>query len=170
MKMLIVAMLFGAAPLFAQSLPTVSGTAQDPVSLAQSAVAAIPPGKWAGKLDLSLDFTVGGWQSLKSADQAYGVSKKFWSLQKGGNVLVNVGFFAGVQKPLVPLASSPLRFLGGDVIQVPGSTLDWALGTNWGSQWAPKLKTGILFAHDLSRLAKTHLFGDFIGIGAAYPI
>ncbi len=96
------------------------------------------------------------------------MSKRLWSLSKGGYLLLNVGVFAGIEKPLVPLAGSPVRFLAGDVIQVPGSALDWALGTKWGDAWVPNLKTGVLFAHDLSRLSKTHLFGDFIGIGGSY--
>ena len=172
MKTLIAALFvaLAAAPLHAQSLPTVSGTAQDPVALAQAAVAAIPPGAWVGKLDLTRDFAVGGWQSLKSADEAYGVSKRFWSLNKGGQDLLNVGLFAGVNKPLVPLAASPLKFLGGATIAVPGSTLDWALGTNWGAQWVPALKTGVLCAYDLSRPKALKAVPDFVGIGASYLI
>jgi len=123
----------------------------------------------AGRLDLSSMPSIGAWQSLTSADQAVGVSKRLFHMDYAGQPLVNLSVFAGVSKPMVEPAT-PVRFLAGDVIQVPGSTLDWALGTDWGSKWLPKLKTGILFAHDLSRLSKTHLFGDFIGIGAAYPI
>ncbi len=150
-----------AGPLFAQTAP-------DPLALAQAAVAAVPSGKWAGKIDLTPDFALGTWQSLKSADEAFGLSKRVWHLDKGGQTLVNVGLFAGVQKPIFTAPGSAPRFLGGDIIGVPGSTLDWALGTKWGDAWAPRLKTGVLFAHDLTRIAKTHLFGDFIGIGASY--
>ncbi len=125
---------------------------------------------WAGKLDMTSLPAIGGWQSLKSADQAFGATKRLFHADYNGNVLVNISVFAGVTKPMLTEPATPIRFLAGDVIQVPGSTLDWALGTKWGSAWAPKLKTGILFAHDLSRIAKTHLFGEFVGIGASYPL
>jgi hypothetical protein len=124
----------------------------------------------AGRLDLSSPPSVGGWQSLKSADQAFGVSKRLLHLDYKGQSLVNLSVFAGITKPMLTEPATPIRFLGGDVVQLPGSDLDWALGTNWGSQWLPKLKTGVLFAHDLSRISKTHLFGEFWGVGAAYPI
>lgn len=121
----------------------------------------------AGRLDLPSLPAVGVWQSLTDSSQAVGISKRFFHLDYSGQPLVNVSLFAGVTKPMVQPAT-PVRFLAGDVIQVPGSTLDWALGTNWGDKWAPNLKTGILFAHDLSRIAKTHLFGDFQGIGVQW--
>lgn len=172
MKIAIAALFIALAtvPSRAQTLATVSGTAQDPVALAQAAVASIPSGNWAGKVDLTPDVALGTWQSLKSTDQAFGISKRFLHLDKGGNTLVNVGLFAGIEKPIFTAPGAAPCFLGGDIISIPGSTLDWALGTKWGDAWAPRLKTGVLFAHDLSRLNKTHLFGDFIGIGATYLI
>lgn len=182
MKIHIVAALVAlAVQVHAQSLPTVSGTASDATFVAQGAdqvqqiaaltqqgLAAIPAGSWAGKLDLNRDFALGGWQSLKSADEAYGISKRVWSLQKGGQTLMNVGLFIGADKPLVPLVSSSPRLLGGATIAVPGSTLDWALGTNWGAQWVPSLKTGLLCAYDLFRPKTLKSVPDFVGIGAAY--
>lgn len=123
----------------------------------------------AGRLDLTSLPAVGAWQSLKSPEEAIGVSKRLFHLDYADQPLVNLSLFAGASKPVVE-PPAPMRFLAGDVVQVPGSTLDWALGTKWGDAWLPKLKTGVLFAHDLSRLAKTHLFGDFIGVGVAYPI
>lgn len=152
------------------SLATVSGTAQDPLALAAAAEASIPAGAWAGKLDTTKDFSVGGWQSLKSADEAYGVSKPIWSLQKGGQPLLNVGIFAGIDKPLVPLASSAPKFLGGATISVPGSTLDWALGTNMGAMWVPRLKTGVLYAQDFTRPKAMTWGSGFVGVGASYPL
>ncbi len=121
-----------------------------------------------GKFDLTTLPAIGAWQSVTSADQALGVSKRFFHADYNGNVLVNVSLFAGATKPMLTEPATPIRFLAGDVIQVPGSTLDWALGTKWGAAWAPRLKTGILFAHDATRLAKTHLFGEFQGIGVSY--
>jgi hypothetical protein len=181
MNIIIAALLFVlAGPAIAQDAPqapaapapvvVAAPASPDPLALVQAAAASIPAGKWAGKADLALNVSLGTWQSLKSTDQAFGISKRFFHLDKGGQTLVNVGLFAGVQKPIFTAPSSTPRVLGGDIIGVPGSTLDWALGTKWGDAWAPRLKTGVLFAHDLTRLAKTHLFGDFIGIGASYLI
>lgn len=134
--------------------------------LASAAHASIP---LAGRLDLPSMPSVGAWQSLTSVDQAFGVSKRLFHIDYAGQPLVNISLFAGVTKPLSS-PPTPVRFLAGDVIQVPGSALDWALGTKLGDAWLPKLKVGVLFAHDLSRLAKTHLFGDFVGVGAAWPL
>lgn len=124
---------------------------------------------WSGKLDLVTLPSIGAWQSLTSTDQAIGVSKRFFHLDYSAQPLINVSLFGGGMKPMLSEPSAPVRFLAGDVISVPGSTLDWALGTKWGDKWIPNLKTGILFAHDVSRLSKTHLFGDFQGIGAMWP-
>lgn len=124
-------------------------------------------GPLAGKLDLDSLPSVGLWQSVTSVDQAFGVSKRLVHLDYAGQPLVNVSLFFGATKPIVEPAT-PVRYLAGDVVQVPGSTLDWALGTKMGDAWLPRLKTGVLFAHDLSRLSKTHLFGEFQGVGISY--
>ncbi len=134
--------------------------------VATSARAAIP---LAGRLDLDSMPSVGAWQSLTSVDQAVGLSKRVFHADYSGQVLVNVSVFAGVTKPVAEPAT-PIRFLAGTVIAVPGSTLDWALGTKMGDAWLPRLKTGVLFAHDLSRLAAAHIKPDFIGVGASYAI
>lgn len=122
----------------------------------------------AGRVDTTTLPSIGLWQSVTSADQAVGVSKRLLHLDYAAQPLVNVSLFAGATKPMLSEPATPMRWLAGDVIAVPGSTLDWALGTKMGDQWVPNLKTGVLFAHDLSRIAKTHLFGDFIGVGAAW--
>ena len=162
MKGLVVAALValgGAASALAQGVLV-------QVLMPQPARAASP---LAGRLALDPSPNFGAWQSLTSADQATGFSERFFHVDYAGQPLVNVSAFAGITKPITQ-AAAPIRFLAGDVVAVPGSTLDWALGTKWGDAWLPKLKTSVLFAHDLSRLSKTHLFGDFIGIGATYPI
>ena len=170
---------FGIAPIYrgdfarhqillAQAPTGTVAPASDPVTILAQAQADLPAGKWAGKLDLTKDFALGGWQSLKSADEAYGISKPVWSLLKGGQPILNVGLFAGIDKPLVPLASSSPKFLGGLTVAVPGSTLDWALGTNMGAQWVPALKTGLLCAYDVSRPKALKAVPDFVGIGASY--
>ncbi len=133
------------------------------------AVAAPSHAALAGRLDLVSLPSFGAWQSLTSIDQAVGVSKRFFHADYDGNVLVNLSLFAGATKPVVEPAI-PMRILAGSVVAVPGSTLDWALGTKWGDAWLPRLKTGILFAHDLSRLAHAQIKPDFIGIGASYLI
>lgn len=122
-----------------------------------------------GHLDLTSAPSLGAWQSLTSTDQAFGFSKRFFHVDYAGQPVINVSLFAGATKPVF-LPAVPVRFLAGDVIQVPGSTLDWALGTKMGDTWLPRLKTGVLFAHDLSRLSTTHFKPDFIGIGAAWPL
>lgn len=125
---------------------------------------------WSGKWDFTPDATIGGWQSIKSADQAVGVSKRFWHVDKGSDPILNLGLFGGGSKPLLSEPSSSLRILGGVTIAVPGSVIDWALGTNWGSQWIPALKTGILCAYDVTRLKSLKAVPDFVGIGASYPL
>lgn len=134
------------------------------------AVSARASSPLAGRLDLDSLPSLGAWQSLTSTDQAFGLSKRLFHLDYAGQPLVNVSIFAGASKPALTEPATPVRFLAGDVIQVPGSTLDWALGTKWGDAWLPKLKTGVLFAHDLSRLAAAHFAPDFIGVGASYPL
>lgn len=123
---------------------------------------------WAGRLDLTSPAALGAWQSLTSIDQAIGISKRFFHIDYAGQPMLNLSVFGGVSKPITD-PGLPARFLAGDVVQVPGSALDWALGTKWGDAWLPPLKTGVLFAHDLSRIAKAHLKPDFIGIGASWP-
>lgn len=143
--------------------------AQKVAGLAQEAVRALPSGPWNGRLDRSLsDFRLGGWQSLKSLDQAYGVSKPVWALNKGDEPLLNFGLFAGVKKPLDPLVSSSPRFLAGETVAIPGHAFDWALGTNMGSYWLPKAKAGILIAHDWTRPSQLKLCPDFVGVGLTY--
>ena len=160
-------------------LATVSGTAVespvpvfagDPVAsaLANQVVADLPSGAWNGRFDRNPDFHIGGWQSLKSLDQAYGISKPVWSLNKGDTQILVVGLFAGVKKPLDPLASSGVRFLAGETVVVPGHAFDWALGTKMGSYWLPKAKAGLLIAHDWSRPKALKLVPDFVGLGLTY--
>lgn len=125
---------------------------------------------WTGRMDWTSLPSYGAWQSVTSADQAVGLSKHFWTLAKDQSPLLNLGLFAGVSKPMLSDPSASTRFLGGSNVAVPGAALDWALGTSWGQKWLPKLKTGMVFAHDLSRPSQLHWKPDFIGVGASYPI
>jgi hypothetical protein len=122
----------------------------------------------AGKIDLTTLPAIGVWQSLQSTDQAIGVSKRFFHVDADAQPLLNVGLFAGGTKPLLSNAGQTTRFLMGETIGVPGSTLDWALGTTWGDKWVPQLKTGILIAHDWSRIHAMHILPDFIGAGVTW--
>lgn len=121
-----------------------------------------------GKLDTTPDFAIGTWQSVRSADQAFGVAKHVWSLNYGANAVLNVGLFAGAQKPLLSEPGTAARPVAGPTFAVPGSTLDWALGTNWGAQWVPDLKTGVLVGYDFSRPKALSIVPGFVGVGAAY--
>jgi hypothetical protein len=122
---------------------------------------------WTGRFDWTSLPAYGAWQSVDSDEQAVGLSKHLWTLARDTQPLLSLGVFVGVKKPLL---SPPVTVLGGSTVAVPGSALDWALGTKWGAAWLPKLKTGMMFSHDLSRPRQLHLKPDFIGIGASYPI
>ncbi len=135
--------------------------------LAAAPARAVP---WAGKLDLTSPLTLGGWQSIKSADQATGLSKRLFHLDAGDQPVLNVGLFGGVSKPLLTAPSGAPHALGGLTVAVPGSTLDWALGTSWGAAWLPKLKTGILAAYDLTRIKALKAVPDFVGVGFQWPL
>lgn len=124
--------------------------------------------QWAGKLDLVSLPTIGAWQSVQSVEQAFGVSKRWFHLDTSGQTVLNVGVFGGVSKPLLSEPSAAPHALGGLTFAVPGSTLDWALGTNWGDMWLPRLKTGLLAAYDLSRFKTLHVVPGFVGIGGQW--
>lgn len=137
--------------------------------VAAALLAALPSrAQWAGRLDLTSPPTLGAWQSLRSADQAFGLSKRLFHLDCGDQVALNVGVFGGASKPLLTAPAGGARALGGLTVAVPGSTLDWALGTAWGAAWLPRLKTGVLCAYDLTRLRALKAVPDFVGVGAAW--
>lgn len=122
----------------------------------------------AGKLDLASKPAYGAWQSVESTDQAIGLTKHLWTLSKDAQPLVNVGIFAGASKPMLSEPAAPLRPLGGVTVAIPGSLLDYALGTKWGDTWAPRLKTGLLLADDFTRPSQLHLRPTFVGVGITY--
>lgn len=125
---------------------------------------------WAGKLDLTTLPALGAWQSLESPDQAVGFAKRFWYLDRDGQEMIRVGLFGGVSKAMFSDPPAPARPLGGATLAVPGSLLDWALGTSWGAMWLPRLKTGLLGAYDLTRISQLHARPTFFGLGIAYPL
>lgn len=123
---------------------------------------------WTGRIDRTSPPSIGGWQSLKSADQAFGVSKRVYYVDTDGQPVLNLGLFAGVSKPLFSEPAAAPHALGGVTVAVPGSALDWALGTKWGDAWLPALKTGLLCAYDLTRLKALKAVPDFVGVGASW--
>lgn len=125
--------------------------------------------QWAGKLDATSLPSIGAWQSVRSLDQAFGVSKRAFHIDSGAQPVLNVCLFGGVSKPVFSSPASTPHALGGLTFAVPGSALDWALGTTWGDMWLPRLKTGVLAAYDLTRVKALHIDPSFIGIGAAWP-
>jgi hypothetical protein len=123
---------------------------------------------WAGKLDLSSIPAAAAYQSLTSADQAFGFQKHVWGLEYDGQEMMSLSVQASIVKPTLS-AESP-RFVAGPVIAVPGSLLDWTLGTTWGQQWLPKAKTGFTAAPDVTRLNDISVRNTFFGFGIAYPV
>lgn len=123
-----------------------------------------------GRLDFTTAPALGAWQSLTSVDQAVGLSKRVWHLDKDEQELVRLGIFGGVFKPMFSEPAAAPHALGGFTLAVPGSLLDWALGTSWGQAWLPKLKTGLLGAYDLTRPSALHARPSFFGFGLAYPL
>lgn len=123
-----------------------------------------------GKLDLASAPSLGAWQSVTSPDQALGVAKNIATLQKDGRELAHLGIFGGGFKPMLSDPGVGPRVIIGLTAGVPGSDLDWLLGTNWGNQWIPALKTGMLFGYDISRPKSLRPMPDFIGLGASYKV
>ena len=124
---------------------------------------------WAGKLDTSLDIYASAYQSFTDARQALGFEKRVISLNYNGQEVAKLGLFAGTTHDLSSLGAAP-RAVGGATFAVPGSLLDWALGTKMGAAWLPKLKTGVTASYDLVRPSQAHLHPDFYGFGIAYPV
>lgn len=127
------------------------------------------PGKWAGKLDFKT-LSPGFYQSLYNSDSAYGVGLKAWHLDKGDKEVLNTGLFLGIHRQGAVLAGAPIKDFGGATFAIPGSALDWALGTNMGATWVPRLKTGIMAGYDLFRPRNLHARPDFVGFGIHYPV
>jgi hypothetical protein len=122
-------------------------------------------GKWAWSTP-----AIGAWQSLNSADQALGVKEDLWTIHANAQPLCVFGWEFSVTKPMVSSPRDPVRFVGGPTFSVPGSLLDWTLGTPWGQQWLPKAKTGLTAAPDLTRLNAIGVKNTFFGFGITYPV
>ena len=113
---------------------------------------------------------LGAWQSLKNADQAIGVKEDLWTIHVNGQPLCVFGWQFSVTKPMLSSPNDPVRFVGGPTFLVPGSLLDWTLGTTWGQQWLPKAKAGLTAAPDVMRLNDISINNTFFGLGISYPI
>lgn len=124
---------------------------------------------WAGKLDKTIIPYASAYQSFSSAEQALGFEKRIVSLDYNGQEVAKLGVFAGASHDLSAVGAAP-KAVAGPTFAMPGSLLDWALGTTWGQQWLPKLKTGVNVSWDLVRPSQAHVKPDFIGFGIAYPV
>lgn len=174
----LVALVVFSASANAQTLPAVSGTASDPAPVVSApapdiaqvlASANVPSGPWVGKLTPASLPSVAAYQSFTSAAEAVGIHKDVWSLYKGKNEVLRVGVFVGVYRSfLLAPKNNSMRVLGGNTIMVPGSVLDWALGTKYGDKYLPALKTGILLSYDLTRPSELHALPSFAGPGVSY--
>lgn len=122
---------------------------------------------WAGKLDATIIPYASAYQSFTDATEAVGFEKRVVSLNYDGQEVAKLGVFAGVASGAVGVAP---KAVAGPTFAVPGSLLDWALGTTWGQQWLPRLKTGVTASYDLVRPSQAHWRPDFYGFGIAYPV
>lgn len=113
---------------------------------------------------------VGAWQSLTNADQALGLKEDLWTIHVNHQPLCVFGLEASVTKPAISSPDDPVRFVGGPTLSVPGSLLDWTLGTTWGQQWLPKAKAGLTAAPDVTRLNAIGFKNTFFGFGITYPV
>lgn len=146
------------------SLPILSGTASDILQLVNaSAAAKLPDGPWAGRSQLKSFPSIALAQSFTTTDQAIGIHKDLVSLYKGGYEVIRVGVFGGFYKPIFTSNGQGPRSLAGGTILVPGSALDWVMGTNYGNKFLPALKSGVLVAYDITRPNSLGLRPDFVG-------
>lgn len=122
-----------------------------------------------GKLVLGSP-SLGAWQSLDSADQAIGLKEDILLVHVNGQPLVVFGWQASVEKHMVSSVGDPVRFISGPTLAVPGSLLDWTLGTSWGQKWLPKAKVGLTAAPDVTRLNSIGFKNTFYGFGLTYPV
>lgn len=154
---------------YSQTTAPVNAATLNTLQLAQAAsVSKMPAGPWAGRLDLKSPPTLAAYQSFTSYDQAFGLQKNVWSLYKGPYEVVRLGVFGGYYKPVFSSPNQSPRSIGGPTVLVPGSVLDWAMGTNYGAAWLPSLKTGILLGYDLTRIKALGIKPDFAGPGITY--
>lgn len=122
---------------------------------------------WAGRLDTSIIPYASAYQSFTDSREALGFEKRIVSLSYAGNEIAKFGVFVGEASGAIGVAP---KAVAGPTFALPGSLLDWALGTTWGAQWLPKLKTGVTASYDLVRPSQAHLKPDFYGFGIAYPV
>jgi hypothetical protein len=157
-----------AAPAAAAPAADVSAavtTAQTVLSLS---------GPWAGRFYKPSVPSPALWQSVDSPDQVLGAAEPVWHLDKGNTTVLNLAVGGGAhindaQAGTTPDARAAKGYLG-PVVQVPGSLLDATLGTTWGQQWAPALKTGVLFGYNLLEWGTLHAYPGFVGLGVSYPV
>jgi hypothetical protein len=101
------------------------------------------------------------YQSVTAVDESIGVHEGIWRVDYDTQTLVDLGAFAGGTR-------QDEKIIAGPTAKVPGSLLDWTLGTSWGKAWLPNLKAGMLFGWDLTRPAALKIKPNFIGVGVAF--
>ncbi len=124
---------------------------------------------WAGKIDKEWNPYASAYQSFTDARQALGFEKRIVSLNRDSQEVAKIGLFLGATHDLSAIGAAP-KAVGGATLAIPGSALDWALGTTWGQQWLPKLKTGVNASWDFVRPSQAHWHPDFYGFGISYPV
>lgn len=149
-----------------QAAAALQNTAQ--VVLAAANAPKLAAGPWSGKFDFTSWPYPSVYQSFTSLDQAVGFEKHVWSLYKGNVELFRMGAFGGLYKPMLTEPRQSPRSLGGVTAQVPGSALDWALGTHWGAEFVPALKSSVIIAADLTRFNDIGWRNTFYGVGLSY--
>jgi hypothetical protein len=123
--------------------------------------AAAVASPWRGVLDAQWPPKPALYQSLVDADQAAGVQSSLWSVTYGTQTLITAGAFAGATR-------AQEKIIAGPTVKVPGSLLDWTLGTSWGQAWLPKAKAGLLIGWDFTRPAILKAKPNFAGVGVAF--
>lgn len=123
------------------------------------------------KLDLKSLPSAAAYQSFTSLQQVIGLEKPLVSLNTTGDYAHEILHFGinvsiRVDDRLKPFGTP----LGGPTFHLPGSVLDWALGTKWGESWLPKLKTGLFAGYDIFHPNDIKLKPSFAGFGVSYPV
>lgn len=116
-----------------------------------------------GHLDLALDFAISAYQSVTEPDEVAGIGKRIFYVNKDAQEIVSLGAFGGIRR-------SDNHGVAGPTGQVPGSLLDFLLGTKMGDAWLPRLKTGMFFGWDITRPRDLKVRPDFIGVGVNWPM
>lgn len=124
-------------------------------------------GAVSGKFDLLSLPQPSAYQSFISPQQVVGLEKSLYFVYISSQELCHVGLDVGMLvNDQIPKGAP----LGGPTLHVPGSLLDWALGTQMGAAWLPKLKAGVFAGYDLFHPTNIKAKPNFSGFGVTYPV